>query len=370
MGGSDGSGFQTARTGMEMLPLKMNEIIARVTRGIASEEEGRALRIWRASSPANERHYRELVQILLEAEEIMWEAVAEAKPPSVDEILSHVGEPVLDGGPSALRTSLGTAPLRRRVPPLRRSFVMLAAAAGIATILLIGQSGRPPNPSTNSSVSLAPREVVTGVSETAIVRLGDGSVVRLAPESRLLIPDAASPEGTRQVWLTGRAFFAVTNSGDGRQFVVRSHAGDATVLGTRFDIHVGADDLQVVVVEGAVRLSPQSSATQEIEVGTNQRGLVSPQHAPVRDDLDDNTIEQELYWLGDYLVFEATPLRDVARELERKYGVPVRILAASLETETVRGVFLNESLENVVDVICRALSADCVTGGSGVMLGL
>ncbi len=342
--------------------MKMNEIIARVTRGIASEAEGQALRSWRASSPANEEHYRELVRILLEAEEVMWDDVANEELPSVDEILSY------DGAPSMPRASQGNAALRRRVLSIRRSLAVLAAA-GITTLLLIGPWGRPPIPSTNALVSLAPREVVTGVSETAIVRLGDGSVVRLAPESRLLIPDAASTGETRQVWLSGRAFFAVTNSGDGRQFVVRSNAGDATVLGTRFDIQVGADDLQVVVVEGAVRLSPQS-ATQEIEVGTNQRGLVSHLHAPVRDDLDDNTIEQELDWLGDYLVFEATPLRDVARELERKYGVPVQILTASLETETVRGVFLNDSLEEVVDVICRALSADCVTGGSGAMFGL
>ncbi len=83
--------------------MTMDEIIARVTRGVASEEEGEALRAWRAGSPDNERQYRELVRILREANEIMWEEVADDPPPSVDAILSRDGAPVPGAAPSDLR---------------------------------------------------------------------------------------------------------------------------------------------------------------------------------------------------------------------------------------------------------------------------
>jgi ferric-dicitrate binding protein FerR (iron transport regulator) len=344
----------------------MNEIIARAVKGGASEEEVHALRAWRARSSANERHYYEVVHILLEAEEVMWHDVAELELPSVAEILSlgDIDEPV-EPAPASRAGS--------RVVPAG-----WAAAAAMVVLVAAGIAGLMPGfqsagdmPLQEATIPFGPREVVTGASETTIVRLGDGTVVRLAPNSRLLIPDALGPEGARQVWLSGRAFFAVTRDEGGRPFLIKSHAGDATVLGTRFDMQVAEDDLQVLVVEGVVRLNAQDPASGEVEVGASQRGSVSPLYAPSRDDLDENAIDAHLDWLGNFLVFEATPLHRVARELERRYGVPVRILEPSLEGETVRGMFLDQGIEDVVDVICRALSVHCiVTEASGVTFGL
>jgi len=344
----------------------MNEIIARAVGGMASEEEVQALRAWRARSSENERHYYEVAHILLEADEVMWNEVAGSKPPAVGEIISLASMDPPRASSSASRSD------SRGVP------VGWAAIAAMVVLVAAGIAGLMPSlqsagdvPLQEATVPFGPREVVTGASETTIVRLGDGTVVRLAPNSRLLIPDALGPEGARQVWLSGRAFFAVTRDDAGRPFLVRSHAGDATVLGTRFDIQVAEDDLQVLVVEGVVRLNAQDPASGEVDVNASQRGVVSPLYAPIRDDLDENAIDEHLDWLGNFLVFEATPLHRVARELERRYDVPVRILDPSLEQETVRGMFLDQGIEDVVDVICRALSVHCIiTQASGVTFGL
>ncbi len=343
----------------------MNELIFRALKGRASEEEGQALRVWREAAPGNEQQYREVVSLLMESEEAVWEVMVDDDPPPVEVILSLASR---SPGRSGARHQPSRRPVSRRV--LFGAAGIMAAAASLLLVVRLPLAILPPAGGEANPAAFGPREIVTGPAETTIVRLGDGTVIRLGPESRLLVPEIAGPEGARQVWLSGRAFFAVTRDEDGRPFIVRSHAGDATVLGTRFDLTVADDDLRALVVEGLVRLEVQGEEPGQVEVGASQVGLVSPLRAPERADVDEETIDRELDWLGNYLVFEATPLRQVARELERRYGVPVRILDPALESETVRGVFLNEDLEDVTNVICRALSVHCISRTSGVTFGL
>lgn len=343
----------------------MSEIVLRSVKGIATEEEAATLRSWRARSAWNERRYHELAWILLESEAALREEVAECDPPSMEHILSRNTEtaPRLPAPTDDVYHRL-TPPVRHAQPRFRFAVAALSAAcvAGLATF---GWLRTEPG----SLTQIGPREVTTGIAETAIVRLGDGTVVRLGPESHLRIPESPARDGSRQIWLTGRAFLAVTKDPGGRAFLVRSHAGDATVLGTRFDIKVGEEDLRVLVVEGAVRMNAQGFTEPQLDVGPLQMGVVSPHHAPVRDDIDERALDDELKWLGNFLVFEATPLREVARELERRYGVPVTILDPDLEDETVRGMFLDETLRDVVDVVCRTVSVSCVVRESAVTIG-
>jgi ferric-dicitrate binding protein FerR (iron transport regulator) len=81
-------------------------------------------------------------------------------------------------------------------------------------------------------------EFVTDTAEMATARLDDGSVVRLAPRSRLRVSHAAH---VRESWLDGEAYFAVAHD-KARPFRVRTRAGTVEVLGTRFDLRVAADD--------------------------------------------------------------------------------------------------------------------------------
>jgi transmembrane sensor len=93
----------------------------------------------------------------------------------------------------------------------------------------------------------------TRPGETRQVALSDGSQVTLAPASRLR---AASRWRPRALSLErGEAFFVVAHQ-DGHPFTVQ--AGDATVrvIGTRFNVHHGADqDVRVEVEQGVVQVS-------------------------------------------------------------------------------------------------------------------
>ena len=105
-----------------------------------------------------------------------------------------------------------------------------------------------------------------------------------------------------------------------RPFVVTTAAGTARVLGTRFHLFAGHDELAVVVVEGRVALAGRD---QEVHVGAGQAtSLVRGSAGPV---VDAPPIEQVADWLGDFLIFQDTPLATAMLEVARRYGREVEI---------------------------------------------
>src|SRR5690606_23926374 len=90
----------------------------------------------------------------------------------------------------------------------------IAAAAVLALLLLRGPAATTPAPGGATDVS-------TGPSELATVQLDDGTVVRLAPSTRLHVTPRAD---VREVRLDGRAHFSVAPDA-ARPFRVRTRPG-------------------------------------------------------------------------------------------------------------------------------------------------
>jgi ferric-dicitrate binding protein FerR (iron transport regulator) len=191
----------------------------------------------------------------------------------------------------------------------------------------------------------------TGASETADLTLRDGTVVKLAPRSRLRL----EPSGTeRRLSLEGQAFFAVAH--DGRPFVVRTPVGEIRVLGTRFDLSARDEDLQLVVVEGRVAVSARGLDT---EVRAGQLGrIVRGTPLPVQDVPDPLELTG---WVGRFLAFQSTPLAEAARDIEHQYGVRIEITDSTLARRTVTTWFSDWSLEDVLAVVCSIAEAHCST---------
>jgi transmembrane sensor len=191
------------------------------------------------------------------------------------------------------------------------------------------------------------------------VQLRDGSVVRLAPASRLVIGNR--PDG-RDVSLDGRAFFAVARAG-GRPFRVRTRLGEARVLGTRFELATGADDLELVVVEGRVALDAPAN-TVEVRGGQASYVARGTATAPVTLANPDSALR----WIGKFVVFQSTPLGDAVREVERSYDIRVLITDAALAQQTVTATFTDRGAAQVMEVLCSVVSARCTTAGDTVTM--
>jgi transmembrane sensor len=211
-----------------------------------------------------------------------------------------------------------------------------------------------------SDMGFGPAEFVTGRSETATVTLRDGSVVRLAPSSRLRTRPARNE---RKVWLDGRAFFAVA-SDSSRPFIVETSAGRAAVLGTRFEIRVEdrGGGLRLVVVQGRVALS---AGSRTVQVGAGEMSRADKGVVPSVVKVEN--VGALLDWPGGVLVFQDTPLADAAEEIGRHYGRRL-VVAPPLATRPITAWFSDETFEEVLTAICRAARARCEWGRETVTL--
>jgi transmembrane sensor len=235
-------------------------------------------------------------------------------------------------------------------------WIAVAAAAAVAVLFL----GRPWPWSPGGAGALHAEELVTGRGESTTVRLSDGSVVRLGPESRLAVVTGAS---ARQVTLEGRAFFAVTHD-PRRPFRVITPAGTARVLGTRFELEAEVSDLRLVVVEGSVALASNDS---EVEVRSGQMTeMRSGRAGPVRSAPGLAQLSSE--WMGRFLVFQDTPLRTAAEEIAALYDVEVRIVDPSVGGRTLTMWSSSRPLEDVLTVACSVADVSCRIDGRTVTI--
>jgi len=219
------------------------------------------------------------------------------------------------------------------------------AASFVGGLLATGLiPGRPPFEAT---------EIRTEPGGRMTLSLNDGSVVRLAPGSSLRLESSAKE---RIVWLDGRAFFTVARAAD-RAFVVRTGAGEVVVHGTRFQVTSESEEggLEVLVVEGEVA----------VQAGAEPHAVTGGQVAKVQADstvsvATADRVQERLGWMESFLVFRDTPLRDAAREVEARFGVPIRVEDSASLDRSITATFQAEPFQSVVDVICRATALSCV----------
>jgi transmembrane sensor len=233
--------------------------------------------------------------------------------------------------------------------------IPLAAAAGVAAGFAVPRAS---SRATRASV-LGVVDVSTGAAEMTTVQLGDGSVVRLAPASRLQV---AQSDSAREVTLDGRAFFVVAKMPD-KPFVVHTQVGNARVLGTRFELATTTKDLKLVVVEGRVALT---HGAERVEVrGGEQSGVRDQQTLTPTPVANAGQLEQ---WVGKFLVFQSTPLRDAAREIERAYNTRVVISDSLLARQTLQVTFTDKPLPELIDDVCLLVHARCETRPNEVVM--
>ncbi|MQA91777.1 MAG: DUF4974 domain-containing protein [Gemmatimonas sp.] len=331
-----------------------DDTLARTITGRASDAEVVAVEAWRRQSPENERRFQAAARLL--------QLTSEGDSGRVPGLAPTANE-IVEAAEAAVREESGTG--RSGGPPgASRSYWLgrwgiAAAAAGISFLLglFIARSVVAPA----DVPTFAAEQFVTGSTEQATVVLNDGTVVRLAPESRISVPTGAA---TRDVTLVGQAYFAVAHD-ESRLFTVRTSSGDVRVLGTRFTLEADAEDLRLVVVEGSVVLADREERN-EVHVRRNQMvRVVRGTRLPVAEVPDATALTE---WVGSFLAFQDTPLRDAIREVEREYGVQVDISDAVLLDRTFTAWFDGWPLADVMEVVCMVAGAECEVSDSLVTM--
>ncbi len=104
------------------------------------------------------------------------------------------------------------------------------------------------------SPTLTPDIYQTTTSEVREVNLADGSIITLSAMSRI---EVFYSDDRRDISLDqGQAFFDVAKNPK-RPFYVKARDTMVQVLGTKFDVHLGPQDITVGVLEGRVQVTPK-----------------------------------------------------------------------------------------------------------------
>jgi len=121
------------------------------------------------------------------------------------------------------------------------------AVAFVMAVIAIGFSVQ--TPSTSPAVIYQ-----TTTSEVREITLSDGSIINLGALSRM---EVHYTDDRRNIALRqGQAFFDVAKNPK-KPFYVKAHDTVIRVLGTKFDVHLGPQDMTVGVLEGRVQVTPK-----------------------------------------------------------------------------------------------------------------
>lgn len=236
--------------------------------------------------------------------------------------------------------------LLQRLAPKRRTFINLKFAIGIAASILVVLGiiyGSFKYQSYNLIQQVAYTEIQTGIGETRSVTLADGTQVTLNVCSKLKYPGQFL-EDDRKVELTGQAFFKVAKNED-QPFIVHTNKFDVRVLGTEFDVRAYSQDelLSVNVERGKVQVDMPEAMTRLV---ANEKLVINSLNNSYYKETESGNVA---IWRSGNLLFKKTPLKEVAKELERVYDCKITFKEGQSFDNLISGEHSNKSLESVLE---------------------
>jgi transmembrane sensor len=242
--------------------------------------------------------------------------------------------------PAAQLQQAEAALLQRMDPkrvPLYRNWRWIAAAC-ILTILVAGMV-------ITRMLPFRQQQLTTPYGQLTVQQLPDGSEVTMNANSRLRYFNAFQDGKDREVWIEGEAFFHVHKTPLKSRFIVHTDRFDIVVTGTQFNVVNRRGNANVMLREGSVVLHSSDGEDMDMVPGD----FVRWDH----ERLEKTAVKSDslLAWKDHRLIFDKTPLREVANIIEDQYGVRVTLQDQSIADSTITGIMQNNNL----DVLLKAL---------------
>lgn len=168
----------------------------------------------------------------------------------------------------------------------------------------------------------------------------------------------------RQLELSGEGYFDVV-ADKGRPF--RVIAGDITVKvhGTKFNVASWDNDreIEVVLEEGKVELSDKDTG-KPLMLDPGQLALFDKSKKKFMTERVET--KKYLSWTEGKLVFRNDPMETVEKRLERWYDVDVEVMGSFSEDFRLRATFVDESLEDVLNILKKSIGIEYSIKESGI----
>ncbi|MBZ4034291.1 DUF4974 domain-containing protein [Flavobacterium sp. 17A] len=188
------------------------------------------------------------------------------------------------------------------------------------------------------------------------VQLSDGTIVHLNSGTSLKYPVQFVKNKSRQVYLTGEAYFEVSKD-KSHPFTVNAEEVNVEVLGTKFnvDAYLNNSSTDVVLVEGKVSLSKDQKTSQVYLTPGFKGSNVNGESSFLTEQV--NT-EYYTAWVKGSLVFKNASFSDIIKKLERQYNVTFINRNKALGKEIFNARFDNEPIEVVLKYFSDSYKID------------
>ncbi len=196
----------------------------------------------------------------------------------------------------------------------------------------------------------------TTSGQRATITLPDGSEALLNAESQIQILTGRT-DSTRVIALEGEAFFSVV-SDPSRPFYVRAGEAEVRVVGTSFNVsaYPEQDDVKVLVTEGHVQLRKHGNAHDVLSLLQHDLGVLPAEGELSRTRVID--VEKMLAWKHGAMVFEHASFDEVARTLERWFGLEIHLADPDIANRHLSTSFEEPTPNQVISIIASTLSLD------------
>lgn len=220
-------------------------------------------------------------------------------------------------------------------PPTRRT--LLKTVSGTLAVAAIAGSGliwsrRP--------------DMSTGIGETRLVRLDDGSTVELSAASSISL--RFSRFERRIVLQAGEAYFTVATD-PSRPFIVEAGALRATALGTAYSVAITSERTSVSVTQHQVRVEVDG---RMMDIGEDQTLDWSNDG---QTSISTGETETRLAWRSRNLVFLARPLSEIVEEINRWRNGHLLILDPVLARRQVTAIIDVNDLADIDKTLQQGL---------------
>ena len=191
------------------------------------------------------------------------------------------------------------------------------------------------------------------VGQRVALTLADNTKVWLNSGSILSYPTKFD-EKNRTVRLDGEGYFEVTAYKE-HPFVVQTSMLEVKVLGTKFNVQAYPDDaITVSLLEGQLHIQAgiqtAMMTANELVTWTKKEGLLQ---------VKKQELQHTVHWTSGELMFVDESLSDIAKALERQYGVTIVIDTPELKNErfTCR-TQQDPTLEQVLNLLKKTKKLD------------
>ncbi|MCC7380153.1 MAG: FecR family protein [Chitinophagaceae bacterium] len=216
-------------------------------------------------------------------------------------------------------------------------------------------------------------EISTKTGSHSKIILPDGSLVWLNGGSRIAYDKTFNKGNTREVELTGEAYFDVTKNAL-KPFIIHTHQMDIKVLGTAFNVKSYPEDKtsETSLIHGAIEVTMRQGTGEKIILKPKDKLIVTGYTArlaeskqPATTTINPSTSSKissisylpsdstiiETSWVDDKLIIRDKPFAELSADLERKYGVVFSFQSEKAKALKFSANFKNENIEQALKAL-------------------